>query len=295
MDISEAIEGYLLFKTTHASPTTIKTDRVLFQQFRRWIGQCDVGDLTADHVRAYLEYHTCRGLSPHTIRRHHAVLSALYGWLTDSEIALAKSNPVSRVPPPRLPKRKVKALTKDAICALLEAAKDAALTRRAKALLLLLLDTGARASEVAGIEIGDVTWNNGRVRVIGKGDKERFVYVGRRALSALWLYVKEERPEPARVGDGHLFLTQDGYPLNRHSLRAILRRLGRTAGVMANPHQFRHSAAIEHLRHGMDLVSLQHLLGHESIEITRGYLTALDDEDVAEAARRTSPVDNWRL
>ena len=58
---------------------------------------------------------------------------------------------------------------------------------------------------------------------------------------------------------------------------------------------FRHTAAIEHLRHGMDLVSVQHLLGHESIDVTQGYLAALSDEDVEERARRTSPGDNWRL
>jgi integrase/recombinase XerD len=83
--------------------------------------------------------------------------------------------------------------------------------------------------------------------------------------------------------------------MDRHTLRYIFRRLSARAGVKVSPQQFRHSAAVEHLRHGMDLVSLQHLSGHESIEVTRGYLDALNDEDVAEAARRTSPTDNWRL
>jgi site-specific recombinase XerD len=186
-------------------------------------------------------------------------------------------------------------LSKDGVLAILKATDHAICKRRAKALVLFLLDTGARASETSNITLRDVTWTNGKVSVTGKGNKERYVYVGQRALSALWLYVKEERPKPARVNDEHLFLTRDGYPLNRHSLRGIIRRLAGRAGIRAHPHQFRHCSAVEHLRHGMDLVSLQQLLGHESIEVTRGYLDALNDEDVEERARRTSPVDNWRL
>jgi site-specific recombinase XerD len=295
MEVCEAVEGYLLFKATHASPRTIKTDSVLFRQFCRWLGSRPVDEVTSEDFRGYLEYHTKRGLSPYTIRRHHAVLSALYSWLTSPDIALARSNPVVSVSPPRLPKRKAKALAKDDITAILKAADFATCKRRARALILFLLDTGARASEVANVKLSDVNWNSGKVKVTGKGNKERFVYVGQRALSALWLYVKEERPEPMMVGDDHLFLTDEGYSMDRHTLRYILRRLSARAGVKASPHQFRHSAAVEHLRHGMDLVSLQHLMGHESIEVTRGYLDALSDEDVAEAARRTSPTDNWRL
>jgi len=105
MDIGEAIEGYLLFKSTHASPRTIQTDRVLFRQFLEWIGECHVDGITPDHIRRYLEHHSKRGLSPYTIRRHHAVLSALYAWLTSPDIALAQNNPVKSVSPPRLPKR----------------------------------------------------------------------------------------------------------------------------------------------------------------------------------------------
>ena len=106
---------------------------------------------------------------------------------------------------------------------------------------------------------------------------------------------KEERPDPAQVGDDHLFLTDDGYPFSRRTLRSVCISLGRFTGFHVYPHQFRHTAAIEHLRHGMDLVSVQHLLGHESIDVTQGYLAALSDEDVEERAKRTSPGDNWRL
>jgi site-specific recombinase XerD len=97
------------------------------------------------------------------------------------------------------------------------------------------------------------------------------------------------------VVDDHLFLTDDGYPMNRRTVYLMFRRLSERAGVSASPHQLRHSSAIEHLRAGMDLLSVQRLLGHENLETTQVYLTALADEDVEQAARRTSPADNWRL
>lgn len=295
MKLRDAVDGYLLFKAGRSSPETIRTDRCCLDQFIDWRGDVEADALTSEDVRAYLAYHTERGLSPYTIRRHHATLCAFCAWLCSPEIGLADENPARKVPPPKLPKLKPKALEREDIEAILAATEKANTKRRAKALVLFLLDTGARASEVVRVTMAGVDFRSGKVKVRGKGDKERFVYLGRRALSALWLYVKDERPEPAQVGNDHLFLTYEGYPMTRHTLRGIIVRLGKAARVRASPHQFRHTAAIEHLRHGMDLVSLQHLLGHADITTTRGYLEALQDEDVEERAKRTSPADNWRL
>jgi integrase/recombinase XerD len=296
MDLQDAIEGYLLFKSTRATSETIKTDTALLKQFLDWRGDVDVRDVTSENVRDYLDYQENeRGLSRHTTRRHHAIISALYTWLSSPDIDLAPGNPVRAVRPPKAPRLKAKALTREQVERLVAATPKARLHRRARALVLFLLDTGARASEVAGLIVGDVNFSTGKVKVRGKGAKERFVYLGKRALSALWLYVKEERPEPAQVGSNPLFMTSDGYRLTRNVIRGIIVRLGDAAGVRVTTHMLRHTSAIEHLRHGMDLVSLQHLLGHENITTTRIYLEALSDEDVEERARRTSPGDNLRL
>jgi integrase/recombinase XerD len=294
MQLGDAINGYLLFKSSRASAQTIKTDTVLLNQFLAYAGNMDVADISGDIVRDYLNFHKDRGLSPHTIHRHRAILSALFAWLASDEVGLVEINPVSRVPAPKLPRLKPKALSRESIEALVSACDKANCKRRAKALILFLLDTGARASEVCGVTPADVNLKTGKVKVRGKGDKERFVYLGKRALSALWLYTKDERPEPAPNVD-NLFLTDDGYSLDRHTLRGILDRLGQAAGVKVTAHQFRHTSAIEHLRAGMDLATLQHLLGHESITTTRIYLEALTDEDTETAARRTSPGDSWKL
>ena len=295
MEMSQAVEGYLLLKATRCSPRTIEVDRGFLGQFVAWHGDHDVRSITADDIRRYLASLTERGLAPHTIRRHHAILSALYAWLSSPDIRLAAANPVREVPPPKLPKLKPKALSADDTKALLAAIGRSENQRRDKAIIRFCLDTGARASEVCGVKMADVDFKAGRVRVFGKGSKERFTYLGRRALADLWLYVKEERPQPAQVGGDYLFLSEEGYGLDRHSLRLVFYRLADRAGIKASPHMLRHTAAIERLRNGMDLISLQRFLGHEKLVVTQVYLTALTDDDVAAKASRTSPGDNWRL
>jgi integrase/recombinase XerD len=235
------------------------------------------------------------GLSDHTLRRIHATISALYTWLASPEIGLVTNNPVSAVPAPKLTKKAVETLTHEQIQRLLDATDRARLPRRARALVLFLLDSGTRVSEAANVKLNDVDIKTGKIKVLGKGKKERFVYIGKLARSALWLYISNERPEPARPTDDHLFLSADGYPLDRHSMRHIIRRLSQWSGVKANPHLFRHTAAIERLRHGMDAFTLQKFLGHTTLDMTRKYLTALADEDIEVQAKRTSPADIWKL
>jgi site-specific recombinase XerD len=264
-------------------------------QFITWYGNGDVRSVTSEDIRRYLASLTDRGLTPHTVKRHHTILSAFYTWLCSPDIRLADVHPVRVVPAPRLPKLKPKALSHAEVKSLLGATSRSRHKRRDRAIIRFLLDTGARASELCGARLGDVDLHTGRIRVLGKGSKERFTYLGRRARSDLWLYVREERPEPAQVDGDFLFLSEEGYGLDRHSLRLIVYRLAKKAGVKASPHMFRHTAAIERLRNGMDLLSLQRFLGHEQLQTTQVYLTALSDDDVQERARRTSPGDNWRL
>lgn len=297
MRLTDAVSGYLMFKSSRAAPTTIKTDTVCLGQFADWLGDVEVQNIRPEDVRGFLAHETQRGLSAFSVKRQYAVVSALYTWLTDPEIHLAETNPTDIVDPPRLPRTKPKALSRDTIEALLHATDRMTLPRRARALVLFLTDTGARASEVCGVAMQDADLKTGKVLLRHtKNSKERFVFLGSRARSATWLYVSDERPEPRQVRNDMLFLSHRGYPLNRNSLRRALLRLADEAGVNGvTTHAFRHTAAVTHLRNGMDLVSLQHLLGHADITTTRGYLTALADEDVQQTAMRTSPADNWRL
>lgn len=295
MNLSRSISGYTLHRSTELSPETIKTETVWLQQFADHVGDIDTNRVTPDHVRDFLLHQRSRGLSPFTVRRCHTSISAFYTWATSDDVALANRDPTDRVPPPKLPKRKPKALTQETIEALLDVAPQMRLTRRCRALVLFLLDSGCRVSEACGVTMDDINLTTGKTLVTGKGSKQRYTYIGRRARSAVWLYVSDERPQPAQVRHDNLFLTESGYPMSRFALREAITRLADKAGVHATPHMFRHSCAINHLRNGMNLVALQHLLGHSDITTTRHYLTALADEDTQRVAERTSPSDNWRL
>jgi site-specific recombinase XerD len=301
MLLSHSIDGYLLHRSTELSPETIKTEQVWLHQFLDHAGDVDVNDITASHVRKFLMHQRDRGLSPFSVRRCHTSISAFYTWLCDPEVELADHNPTDAVPPPKLPKRKPKCLSQDTIETLLECASKMRLKRRCRALVLFLVDTGCRVSEACGVTMKDIDLKTGRILVEGKGSKQRHVYLGSRAISAVWLYIQEERPEPAQVDQDNLFLTEDGYPMSRFCLREAITRLADKAsemtgeGIHATPHMFRHTAAVNHLKNGMDLVSLQHLLGHAEIATTRAYLDAIGDEHVGDVARRTSPSDNWKL
>lgn len=298
MILQDAIDGYLLFKASGASAETLKTDAVLFRQFAAWAAHELIGsveEVRSEHIIAYLDHQRARGLAPSTVRRHYAVLSALWTWLTSPDIALATRHVVSSVPIPKTTKRVVRALSQDELTALLVATTTTEQPRRDRALVLFMLDSCARVSEVAGLERAHIDLKTARVRVLGKGDKERYTYLGKRTLQAIWLYIRQERPNSAQPDRDPLFMAAGGYPLDRDSIRKIVMRLSNKAGVRCYPHLFRHTGAVLRLRAGMDLLSLQRLLGHEKLETTQIYLSGLTDEDVAAAAGRTSPGDNWRL
>ena len=98
------------------------------------------------------------------------------------------------------------------------------------------------------------------------------------------------------AGANPVFLTRDGYPMDRGTIRLIMRRLGKAADVpRLYAHLLRHTGAVFRLRAGMNLEMLREFLGHATLEMTRQYLSGLTDEDVAAAAGHTSPGDNWRL
>ena len=159
-------------------------------------------------------------------------------------------------------------------------------------MILLMLDTGMRASELCGLRIHHVDLKNHRLRVFGKGSKERMLPLSPTTAMALWKYLATRR-EAAM--DERLFVSRRGRPYNRNALRQLIASLGDSAGVGdAHPHRFRHTFAINYLRNGADAYTLQMLLGHSTMEMVKTYLQ-LAHADAAKAHRRASPVANWDL
>jgi integrase/recombinase XerD len=167
---------------------------------------------------------------------------------------------------------------------------------RDTALILLMLDTGLRVSEIARLQIEHVDLQTGAVHILphgsGQKTKPRVVYLGKSAKRAVWRYLAS-REETHRYEP--LFLTDKGNPLRENQIRHLLKYFGERAGVRdCHPHRFRHTMAIEFIRNRGDVYSLQRILGHSTLTMCLKYLD-LSRDDVAEAHRRASPADNWRL
>jgi site-specific recombinase XerD len=234
-----------------------------------------------------------KNLSGHTINCYLRSIRAFFSWLISEGIIV--ENPFDRVKIPRPSKKVILAFSKHQIQQLL-AAIDISKTEgyRDYAIILTLLDTGLRISELCCLYLRDLWLEDGILKVMGKGNKERLIPIGKQVQRILWRYINRHRPEPAMSNCDFLFLTRDGRPLTKDRVEKIIARYGKKAGlqgVRCSPHTFRHTAAIAFLRNGGDVFSLQRMLGHSSLEMTKRYCE-IADIDVKKAHITASPVDN---
>jgi site-specific recombinase XerD len=179
------------------------------------------------------------------------------------------------------------------VAALLNAAKYAPNPRRDEAILLLLLDTGLRAAELCNMKMKDVDFQSRSAKVLGKGNKLRMCYwsVGTaKALSRYLRYEKRHPEDPVFCSDRG---TLAGEALTPSGLYQIVSKLGDKAGVKCGCHDWRRTFAVSMLRNGANLISVQRLMGHETLSITQGYLN-LAEADIENQHREFSPVARLR-
>jgi integrase/recombinase XerD len=160
--------------------------------------------------------------------------------------------------------------------------------KRDRAVMLFLLDTGVRASELISITLADINLITGDVFIkLGKGKKDRNVFLGSKTRKALRAYLR------LRIDSSNaLWTTDDGEPLTYWGLKMIMRRRANQAKVKTPElHAFRRWFALTCLRTGMDIYSLQELMGHADLQVLRRYLKQTN-QDIREAHHRASPVDN---
>jgi site-specific recombinase XerD len=205
-----------------------------------------------------------------------------------------EDNVMRRLKLPRLPATQPEPLTEEEIRRVLAACLDSSYEcRRNFAVLMLFLDTGIRLGELVHLRLSKIDFPLGEMTVIGKGNKERKVPVGSQAKKALLDYISKERREPLGPQDAdRLFLTVDGTPMTHTAVAKVFDRVKVRAEVpKLHPHVCRHTFSVRYLVNGGDAFSLQKILRHTSLEMTRKYVN-MAFGDVKEKHRQFSPMDN---
>jgi site-specific recombinase XerD len=301
-----ALERFLShMESRNASPRTIVEYRRNAGEFLAHLGSRGVDWRSPDRatVRSYLAGLADRGLAASSVGGRLAAVRSLYrhatrqGWIA--------TDPLAGVRTPRRPGRLPRVLSVEDAARLVEAparprpgarrtdaATTDALARRDAALLELLYATGMRISEAASLTVDRVELGRQRLRVVGKGAKERELLFGAPARTAVEAYLRSGRPRLARTGvqTAALFLNASGGALSARGARMAVARWVELSGVSerTSPHTLRHSFATHLLEGGADLRTVQELLGHANLSTTQIY-THLSDAALRSAYRSAHP------
>lgn len=272
------------------SPETCKNyrrDLVALRTFRNQSGVDNWGGLDSEHFRAFSASSYRKGLSARSIQRRLSASRTFFRYLIRE--AHVHNNPIVDVTAPKARKRLPGNLDADRMAALLEIPGEGPLVDRDRAILELLYSSGLRLSELTGLNLGDVDMHDTTVHVTGKGNKDRIVPVGRKAIAALRQW-QLTRSQLADVDEVALFVSSRGTRISPRSVQARVKHWAKSQGIDANvyPHLFRHSFATHLLESSHDLRGVQELLGHANISTTQVY-THLDFQHLAQIYDQTHP------
>lgn len=259
------------------SPATISSYRQDMKRFGAWAAANSVSLSAASRsdVERYLSGQFAEKARASSVNRRLSTLKRFYRWQV--EVGSIASNPCESVDAPRATRYLPKNLSEAQVEALLEAPDTTtALGERDRAMLETLYATGLRVSELVGLKLLQVNLEQGVVKVMGKGSKERLVPLGEVAVSWIKRHVAGARADwlaPPRRND-HVFLTARGEPMTRQTFWHLIKRHALVAGInpdALSPHTLRHAFATHLLNHGADLRVVQMLLGHSDITTTQIY------------------------
>jgi integrase/recombinase XerC/integrase/recombinase XerD len=274
------------------SPRTVRAYRETLNRFLAAVPITDPGELRAEHVYVYLGRYT--HLTLETRHRYFREVRCFFNWLVDADHL--ERSPFRGMRNVRLPERIVQPFSGDDVVLLLAACPVATpLGLRDRAMILTLLDTGIRCSELVQLNLKDLDLADGRLRVLhGKANKERVVPFAGRCREALHLYIcaRGEAPGPlfvAASGEGTL---RRGIALQPNGLKQMLRRLAAATGIArVHAHRFRHTFATWAIQHDARELDVQYLLGHSSPDMVRRYSSSYRSEQAALRHVHFSPAD----
>lgn len=278
-DIEEKIQYFLAVKKLDGmSKSTLYNYKLQLLKFAEYIHK-PVASITVMDIRMYLATVSRANIRKTTLNNKISILKTFFGWLESEEMII--KNPMKKIKNIKVDKHLRKALTQDE----LELLRDSCKTTRQRAILEFLFSTGCRLSEMVNVNIEDIKWDKSELNVIGKGNKERTVYLSSKAK----LYLKKYLKERESIVNPALFITSK-YPNTRLGNRSVEReinKIGYQAGFTKSiyPHLVRHTTATLALSSGMSITSIQHLLGHEDINTTLIY-SQIDNTSVKEEYKK---------
>lgn len=267
-------------------------DVVLLQQYIELSGlQVSPLTITSKHLQGFLQHINELGMSAYSQARILSGLKSFYKYLLVEE--LIQKDPTALIEGPKIGRKLPDTLSYPEIEKLLEAIDlSTPEGARNRAILEVLYSSGLRVSELVELKIPNIYFDVGFLRVIGKGNKERLVPVGRDAMKFLKIYLEEIRVHvPIQKGfDSYAFLNRRGKKLTRVMIFTIIKNLVAKIGLKKtiSPHTFRHSFATHLIEGGADLRAVQEMLGHESITTTEIY-THLDRDYLRQVIQEFHP------
>ena len=279
MDIEHAIDEYLAYMRVErgASPLTVEAyaaDLADYVTYLEEAGVFDLGQIDREQVVGYEADLAERGYAVTSVDRHISVLKGFHRFCVRE--GYTDANPAATVRLPKPPEKLPDVLSIDQVNALLDQLDDSTPTAlRDRALLEVLYGCGLRVSECAGLNLLDCAFDEGYLRVVGKGNKERIAPIAGSARDALVAYLEQGRPEllkPYAPPTSAVCLNARGGRLSRQSIHKTVAKAGLTIGVKnLHPHTLRHSFATHLLAGGADLRVIQEILGHSDISTTQIY------------------------
>ena len=307
-DLSKHINEFLIFakEERNLSDHTIKAYKSDLEKFynylslRKDFALAEISDISANIIRTFKRDEMNRReirkgrekkhISSKTIARELASIKAFFKYIV--QLGVLKNNPAAFVAAPKIEKRIPNFIPSKKIDKLMKMPSlETKSGIRDRAILELFYATGIRLSELVSLNIGSVDHSNKFIRVVGKGNKERLVPFGEKALKALGIYLKKNNLSWSSSGDTPLFTSTKGKRIHQRTIQKRLRGylesvLGSLEG--ASPHVLRHSFGTHLLDNDADIRSIQELLGHSSISSTQLY-TKVNPKKMKSIYKQTHP------
>ncbi len=288
--MSEYIDKFLKYLKIEKnySINTIESYKKDLLEFNEYLKNKKIKDVDYKFIRDYLAYMYQKKYMKKTISRHISTLRSFYKYLNNENIL--NKNPMILISNPKLDKKLPNFLYYDELLVLLNIPnKETTLGLRDALILELLYSTGIRVSELINIKIKDINFNDKKILILGKGNKERYVLYGNTLMELLDLYLNNSRSKLNKDSE-YLILNKNGDKITDRGIRLIIQNILKKGELdyHVSPHTLRHTFATHMLDNGADLKSVQELLGHENLSTTQIY-THVTNERLRSVYLNTHP------